>query len=1105
MDEPINILRPQIKITAKKEPKYNKETLKHNCSMLYYYDDPNDIKSISEGGLNLPFGYRPWYSFKKKSITNGGEEFTEIVSGREAFNDPVLYRPVDMSTYIRSYFIDPYIERGRRSPFMFHKDSKNSGKGFQLNPQQKFVGQFISYDTDFPGALYYHGIGAGKTFDAATTALAFVAKYKAGDTFKDIDDRKVCIKDDQRNYCSVTIVVPKNLLNDYVDTFVGKVQNVTGMCVIYCENDNIDNVESYRQFYQGNTVRDSSGQITFENPKLKRLTVVEDEIEKINNKITLLQQELHEDISDNEKDIIINQLQQLQKKLEEHKREVLSINKSLTNSINDLYFIVSHETFISRLRQQTGKRTSKNNIEYTVSDFVLGKKIEFVSSKGAKVSYRGTKPIHPDCLHSNKTLIIIDEVQRLVSEGGSNYDILFSTLFIYARSFIDGKPTTKVVLMTATPVHNTPHQMALMMNLIRGRLMLPRKSVSKTGAGLGFNECFIDQNKIELKNPLLLKYALSGYVSYLKGGSTQGYPYRRNHVVLHKMGSVQYNQYKDRLAEDIEKLLKEKGNIKSGIFDDDEKIKSRNIYRNSGNISVCAFPSYKGSNQEAEFKKIIKDGKFGDFSSKLKAIGDRILNSKGTIFVYSAYVRRALTPLIYYLESHGFEFIGKNEGHNQKPSTLSSKKKLRYGIWSGTLYSDFKKEKEKKHYTIPEDESEFRSKMKYLFNSKENVDGSVCKVIIGNITEGVSFMRVHEIHLIEPWWNESKMEQIIGRGIRYQSHADMPLDQQYVDVFYHCSVFPNYPNKDESILSKLGFKAKKCDYCKEVEKKQKESEKKETGGEVPMSFKQFLEMKKKEAEKEAKKAKEGSVGPVGKSPTGPITGVCTCEETGKKTGIQMLSYVSIEQRLFMVASMKNKLNKQFEMSLKECAVDYELNKYGNVSRLEEYDFPLEGSNILKNNEKFLYDRATNKFFKYIGTNDGTVGKIYHVSFPNIDSFWPPQKYTIESELTNPDILQGIRVLRDDKGREMIYIDIIEEIESFNNNPEYNNKNFYQLKDYAIKVKGEEEKAWNEIERLNKVNDMITVLAKYNHLNITPAIILEGFKGRELTVEEYLGK
>lgn len=61
-----------------------------------------------------------------------------------------------------------------------------------------------------------------------------------------------------------------------------------------------------------------------------------------------------------------------------------------------------------------------------------------------------------------------------------------------------------------------------------------------------------------------------------------------------------------------------------------------------------------------------------------------------------------------------------------------------------------------------------------IFNRSDNWDGRHIKILIGTDTmkEGVSLSNVESIHIMEPWFNMNKIEQIKGRGIRLCRHID---------------------------------------------------------------------------------------------------------------------------------------------------------------------------------------------------------------------------------------------------------------------------------------------------------------------------------------------
>lgn len=77
-----------------------------------------------------------------------------------------------------------------------------------------------------------------------------------------------------------------------------------------------------------------------------------------------------------------------------------------------------------------------------------------------------------------------------------------------------------------------------------------------------------------------------------------------------------------------------------------------------------------------------------------------------------------------------------------------------------------------------------REDIKEIFNNQKNINGELVKIMLGwpAIKEGVSLLRVKYVHMIEPWWNWSKMDQIIGRAIRFCSHKDLWKNERNVKI-----------------------------------------------------------------------------------------------------------------------------------------------------------------------------------------------------------------------------------------------------------------------------------------------------------------------------------
>ena len=56
--------------------------------------------------------------------------------------------------------------------------------------------------------------------------------------------------------------------------------------------------------------------------------------------------------------------------------------------------------------------------------------------------------------------------------------------------------------------------------------------------------------------------------------------------------------------------------------------------------------------------------------------------------------------------------------------------------------------------------------------------------------EGLDLKGTRTVLLIDPWWNVAKIEQIVGRAVRFQSHTMLPKEERHVEVLYLVLVKP---------------------------------------------------------------------------------------------------------------------------------------------------------------------------------------------------------------------------------------------------------------------------------------------------------------------------
>lgn len=63
-------------------------------------------------------------------------------------------------------------------------------------------------------------------------------------------------------------------------------------------------------------------------------------------------------------------------------------------------------------------------------------------------------------------------------------------------------------------------------------------------------------------------------------------------------------------------------------------------------------------------------------------------------------------------------------------------------------------------------------------------------LITQSAAEGVNLRGVRIVHVLEPFWNEVRVQQVIGRAARVDSHAHLPPSQRNVDVYRYVMRVP---------------------------------------------------------------------------------------------------------------------------------------------------------------------------------------------------------------------------------------------------------------------------------------------------------------------------
>lgn len=87
-------------------------------------------------------------------------------------------------------------------------------------------------------------------------------------------------------------------------------------------------------------------------------------------------------------------------------------------------------------------------------------------------------------------------------------------------------------------------------------------------------------------------------------------------------------------------------------------------------------------------------------------------------------------------------------------------------------------------------------------NIKRYNEGKVKIIIISSSgAEGLNLKATRSVIIMERTWNDSKIQQIVGRAIRLNSHSSLQLNQRKVDVYHLILVKPLIKNKGDYLDS----------------------------------------------------------------------------------------------------------------------------------------------------------------------------------------------------------------------------------------------------------------------------------------------------------------
>lgn len=380
--------------------------------------------------------------------------------------------------------------------------------------------------------------------------------------------------------------------------------------------------------------------------------------------------------------------------------------------------------------------------------------------------------IHKRVVDFSDRVIVVDEAHNLRPGQSVSKNVTKALMQIAQNCF-----NVKFVLMTATPMFDRAEEIVDLINILRCNDDLPLADASKIFPPSGK----IDEHR--------LKDAIRGYVSVysrvlpdpnvphtmdVRSASVPGindkWPkYSRDGKVSRGEAAIMHHVQCSELQAKHPALSAKSKRVAPSLV---EGAESSNAVFPSGETGQTGFKSvldprsgqYTKGNEDAFCPK-----QLSKISPKASFIVQQISSCVGVAMVYTNFVWAGVKLLAAALEERGFRPC-------EFDKAVTKRAQLRT---SGPCYA------------ILSDGSEVD---KILAAAKEdkNKDGSRIKVLLCTkvVAEGMDLAFVREVHILDGWWNLSREEQVIGRAVRYGSHARLPAEQRNVTIYRYGVTLP---------------------------------------------------------------------------------------------------------------------------------------------------------------------------------------------------------------------------------------------------------------------------------------------------------------------------
>lgn len=190
--------------------------------------------------------------------------------------------------------------------------------------------------------------------------------------------------------------------------------------------------------------------------------------------------------------------------------------------------------------------------------------------------------------------------------------------------------------------------------------------------------------------------------------------------------------------------------------------------------------------KDEKYGRIFAPNEIGKYSGKIETICKNIMTSQGVILIYSKYIDGGIIPMSLALEELGFTRANRKPLFKSSPTepidAVSMKpRKATKGAFSPAKYIMITGDKGLSADNIEDIKSA---------TNPTNKDGKDVRVILISAagSEGIDLSFIRQVHIMDPWYNMNRIEQILGRAIRTCSHKLLDYKNRNVELYLYGTI-----------------------------------------------------------------------------------------------------------------------------------------------------------------------------------------------------------------------------------------------------------------------------------------------------------------------------